>query len=586
MEQVRLGRLTLQPRRQLLADGARVPVGRRALEVLSVLVEAKGDLVTKDELIAAVWPTAVVEENAVQAQIVALRKALGPDAGMLKTVRGIGYQIELPECQPDGGPPSLIVLPFVDMSVGQEQEYFADGISEDIITDLGGVSGLNVIARHTAFSLKGQDVGIGEVVRRFAVSHVLEGSVRKAGDRVRITAQLIDGASGLHVWAERYDRDLVDIFTLQDEVAQAIVKALEVELLPSEKHAIEDRGTDNFEAYDLVLRARALLGQHGLTNVEKALGLATRAVELDPKFMLAYHQQAAALDHLEFLSPENRDECDRQRKHLIEQATAFAPNDALLLLMRCREHVRKGELVLAETLNQAVPKGQDLGMFWGCPEFFDFYVGRFGPVLELFQRRVQRDPMDRNSSLGLHDLLDICGRLDEADAEARRNRDLPGDRGHFEFSTFLRAKGRATREQLSAQFRIMLEAGGYVSTVPVNRQLEPVLHNPEAAKRLVRAALTDPACQDPLRQLWIARLAAFYDDIDAVLAVFQRVFVDSDNIVDLRCVMWQTPFRQAHRDLRFKAILEALGLPDYWRQTGRWGDIVKPLGNGDFEVTD
>ena len=144
---------------------------------------------------------------------------------------------------------SICVLPFANMSGESEQEYFSDGITEDIITDLSKVSALGVIARNTAFQFKGRSVDVPQVARQLKVSHVLEGSVRKAGGRVRITAQLIDGASGEHVWADRYDRDLNDIFALQDEISQAIVTALKLKLLPEEKRAIEQRGTANAEAY-------------------------------------------------------------------------------------------------------------------------------------------------------------------------------------------------------------------------------------------------------------------------------------------------------------------------------------------------
>src|SRR5580698_8361674 len=151
---------------------------------------------------------------------------------------------------------SICVLPFANMSGDVEQEYFSDGISEDIITDLSKVSALSVVARNTAFTFKGKSVKIPQVARELNVSHVLEGSVRKAGGKVRITAQLIDGGTGGHVWAERYDRDLNDIFALQDEISEAIVSALKLKLLPQEKKAIERRGTENVEAYNLYLMAR------------------------------------------------------------------------------------------------------------------------------------------------------------------------------------------------------------------------------------------------------------------------------------------------------------------------------------------
>ena len=151
---------------------------------------------------------------------------------------------------------SVVVLPFANMSRDEEQEYFSDGITEDIITDLSKVSALMVIARNTAFTFKGKHVDVTDVARQLNVTHVLEGSVRKAGNRVRVTAQLIDGSTGGHLWAERWDRDLDDIFELQDELSQAIVKALRVRLLPEEKRAIAQRGTDNVEAYNLFLIAR------------------------------------------------------------------------------------------------------------------------------------------------------------------------------------------------------------------------------------------------------------------------------------------------------------------------------------------
>lgn len=192
---------------------------------------------------------------------------------------------------------SICVLPFANMSGEPEQEYFSDGISEDIITDLSKVSALSVIARNTAFTFKGKHVDVAQVARQLKVAHVLEGSVRKSGNRVRITAQLIDGATNDHVWAERFDRDLNDIFALQDEISEAIVKALKLKLLPEEKKAIESRGTDSVEAYNLYLMAR----QHFVSSnpgdprwVELVIRLCERAVEIDPNYAQAWALMAVA----------------------------------------------------------------------------------------------------------------------------------------------------------------------------------------------------------------------------------------------------------------------------------------------------
>ena len=198
---------------------------------------------------------------------------------------------------------SVCVLPFANMSGDPEQEYFSDGISEDIITDLSKVSALWVAARNTAFTFKGKHVDVPQVARQLKVSHVLEGSVRKAGGRVRITAQLVDGATGGHVWAERYDRDLNDIFALQDEISQAIVAALKLRLLPEEKKAIEQRGTSDPEAYKLYLMARqySITGNFGSARRSEAIiRLCRRAIEIDPNYARPWALMASAQIRLRF----------------------------------------------------------------------------------------------------------------------------------------------------------------------------------------------------------------------------------------------------------------------------------------------
>jgi adenylate cyclase len=192
---------------------------------------------------------------------------------------------------------SICVLPFVNMSGDPEQEYFSDGITEDIITDLSKVSALLVIARNTAFTFKGKVMDVKEVAHALDVSHVLEGSVRKAGDRVRITAQLIDAASGGHVWADRYDRDLTDIFAIQDEISKAIVAALRVKLLPNEKKAIEARGTSNIEAYNLYLMARQqwITGDYSdIRRDETIVRICRQALSFDPDYAQAWALMALA----------------------------------------------------------------------------------------------------------------------------------------------------------------------------------------------------------------------------------------------------------------------------------------------------
>jgi adenylate cyclase len=205
---------------------------------------------------------------------------------------------------------SICVLPFVNMSGDPEQEYFSDGITEDIITDLSKVSALSVVARNTAFTLKGQTVDVKQVARTLGVDHVLEGSVRKAGNRVRITAQLIDGEAGDHHWADRYDRDLTDIFAIQDEISKEIVRALRLKLMPEEEQAIESRGTDSAQAYNLYLMARQqwTWGSWGNSRRDEIImRICKQAVSMDPDYSQAWALMALAQAELLYWHGKDED---------------------------------------------------------------------------------------------------------------------------------------------------------------------------------------------------------------------------------------------------------------------------------------
>src|SRR5664279_2646756 len=230
---------------------------------------------------------------------------------------------------------SICVLPFANMSGDVEQEYFADGISEDIITDLSKVSALAVIARNSAFAFKGKHVDVLQVARQLKVSHVLEGSVRKAGKRVRITAQLINGATNAHLWAERWDRDLDDIFALQDEMSQAIVAALKLKLLPEEKRLIEDRGTTSLEAYDKFLRARALFNSWGTAaDIRQTIDEFRQALLIDPDFMETYGEIAFTYVVYNIMAPHTRQQTMVELEALAREALARAPHHWAAQLMK------------------------------------------------------------------------------------------------------------------------------------------------------------------------------------------------------------------------------------------------------------
>ncbi len=184
--------------------------------------------------------------------------------------------------------PSVAILPFANLSSDPDQEFFSDGITDDIITDLSKISGLFVLSRNTVFTYKGKAVNVEQVARQLGVAYVLEGSVRKAGNRVRINAQLVEGSTGGHLWADRYDRDLTDIFAIQDEITHTIVDQLKVKLLPQERQAIAQSPTENVEAYTYYLRGRQFFHMRTKTSILSGRSMFAKALELDPNYALAY----------------------------------------------------------------------------------------------------------------------------------------------------------------------------------------------------------------------------------------------------------------------------------------------------------
>ena len=257
---------------------------------------------------------------------------------------GKGSKIANPE--PRVKTPSIAVLPFTNMSGNADQEYFSDGISEDIITDLSKIAGLMVISRNSTFTYKGKAIDAKQVGRDLGVTYVLEGSVRKAGNRVRITGQLIDAVTGGHLWAERYDRDLTDIFEIQDDVTRRIVDALKVTLSPAENARLADSGTHNIDAYDYFLRGREfLLGENkNREKFEQSLKLFTTALELDPNYSQAYAglSWAYIFDYFNRWS-DNPDNSLQLAKCNAEQAIQKDPNEPYARFCRIvGRNVRKG----------------------------------------------------------------------------------------------------------------------------------------------------------------------------------------------------------------------------------------------------
>jgi TolB-like protein len=289
----RLGRFTLEPRRQLLDSGRAVALGGKALDLLSTLAEAAGDLVTKDQLMAAVWPGIVVEENAIQVHISAARKALAEEAGRLATVRGKGYRLDIdPPAAPASEPKrieSVAVLAFANLTGDPANDFISDGIAEELITTLYRSSTLRIPARTSSFAYKGREVDVRAIGHELNVDAVLEGSVRKSGERIRVTAQLVEAATGFHLWAQNFDRSDGDLLALQDDLAAAIGRALDARI-----GAARFR-TDDPEAFRLNMQARALAGRVAPEALLRAIDLQQQAIARDPGYAGAWTGLAGTL---------------------------------------------------------------------------------------------------------------------------------------------------------------------------------------------------------------------------------------------------------------------------------------------------
>jgi TolB-like protein len=288
----------------LLRQGAPVPVGYRALLLLTAFLNRPGEVLTKSDLIDAAWQGAAVEEGNLSVQIAALRKLLGQTPGgrdWITTIPRVGYRfVRAMEPHEPGGDapgdedsahprrPSIAVMPFANVSGEREQDYFADGITEDIITALGSFRWFFVIARNSSFAYKNSPIDPKQIAGELGVRYLLEGSVRKSGESVRISARLVDAATSAQIWAQRYDLAVAEVFAIQDEIAERVAGAIEPELLKTESNLASARHTGNMTAWDLVRRGTWRFHQVTRPTHVEARELFREACRLDPRLPEAY----------------------------------------------------------------------------------------------------------------------------------------------------------------------------------------------------------------------------------------------------------------------------------------------------------
>ena len=413
--------------------------------------------------------------------------------------------------------PSIAVLPFANIGGDPEQEYFADGLTEDIITDLSRVSALFVAARHTVFTFKGRAVQVQEAARELNVGHILEGSVRKATGRVRITAQLIDGATGGHLWADRYDRSLDDIFALQDEITESIVDILKVKLLPEELEGITSHSTTSVDAYQYYLMGRSFylrgIDKHGLRIAREMFA---KAVEIDPRYARAYAAIAICESYLAVGDPNATYESFLANSR---RALELDPHLA-------EAHALKGLALYAEGLyTEAAPEFERAMQL--APDLYEthfFYArscrlqGRHEQAAALFKRAATLRPNEYRAlgllaksykTLGLQQEFAVAARqcLERVEAEIEAH---PDNAGALAFgSTLLAETGQRARAEDWAARATIIGPDDYVVRYNAARTYA-LLGEPEAALEWLERSFDSSA-------VWRRRLALWMkgdEDID------------------------------------------------------------------------
>lgn len=323
-------------------------LGQRAVALLRTLLERAGELVSKDVLFEAAWPGLAVEESNLTVQIAALRRVFEQAGGAdwIETLPRRGYRyvgpsvsmhsdaVEPTRSSPPALPdkPSVAVLPFVNLSGEAEQEYFADGMIEDIVAGLSRIKWLFVIARNSSFAYKSKAVDVRQIARELGVRYLVQGSVRKDGKRIRVSAQMVEAENGHQLWSERFDRPLNDVFALQDEIALNVVSSIEPSLRRAEAERVSRKRPDSLDAYDLVLQSQADVDSGMPDRVTKALVLLDRALALDPAYALA-HANAAMCHHCLFLRGGLREEERLASVRCAESAVAFGRDDPRALTL-------------------------------------------------------------------------------------------------------------------------------------------------------------------------------------------------------------------------------------------------------------
>ena len=454
-------------------------------------------------------------------------------------------------------PASIAVLPFTDMSQAKDQEYFSDGMSEELLNLLAQVPGLHVAGRTSSFSFKGKSAGIAEIGKALNVATVLEGSVRKSGNRLRITAQLINVADGYHLWSQTYDRKLTDVFAMQDEIAGAVVDALKLKLLPAQRPAATKRFVPSPEAYDQFLLGRQFANRNTQEGYDSALAAYRRAVALEPRYADVYAALSLAEKSASFLTVSTADFVRGQRRALAaaEQAIVSDPTLADGYAARGAVRIESWDWAGAQAdLEKARALNPDSISTYACSACFLATQGRLPEAIAAVGKALELNPLSAEDWQKLGRFKAAVG--DFAGARQALNRGLaisPKD-GTLPFYLGLVSLLEGHPDAARAE-SVRLSNGP--SRLVLLAVVEYDLGHTAASKQALEALIAKHPQDSPYR---IAEVYAWRGERDRAIAWLERAYAQHDRL--LRFLKFDPLLRNLRDDPRYSALLKKMGLPE------------------------
>jgi TolB-like protein len=490
-------------------------------------------------------------------------------------------------------PMRIAVLPFVDLSQAQDQEYLADGLTEEILNQLAQVGALRVIGRTSSFSFKGKNEDLRAIGRKLGVAYLVEGSVRRDGDQLRIATQLIRADDGSHLWSKSYARKVRDVFAVQDEIARDVAQALSVKLDVLTFNR-EQGGTTNVEAYERFLRWRSSVVRElsDFEHVRERLQLAREMVALDPRCVLCWDALAKSLHSMaDQLGGVQAEQLDAESRQVRERIARIAPDSWPAKLDRANALWRGGKRAEAVTLAREVVDSGPLT--WERVEdyaYMLFAVGRLDECVALVEQVRAIEPMALYLSRDLQFDYIAARRYEDAESEYQRGLTMEGRQAGADFVAFFRQlagkRSGGTQSSRELHDRLLQYSARY--DTPSFHDLGKALGDREAMLAVTRKALSDPSYGGDITSVWASTADALGDAGLAAVALRKQLeaqpgFKKGSMSHIPYYYFWVLPYSGVRSHPEFKKLLVEAGVVDYWRQTGTWGDGCRPVGDRDFE---